>query len=196
MPFYSCIKLYSDDVPTVVKKLERHFVRSIYELCSACNSDRDQAHWCNPYTFIDEDKETVKKFFGNDINKMLEFIRAPSSETDDAMKRFKKLVELNEHNGEKLNPVISVSDTGRVTSDSVTMDNRFEVLSRFAFDEQKREHNFDEDHREAIKKFEPLFDAVKKSSGGNKTHKLGIKNKNKNKTKSLRHKTGNTINRL
>ena len=198
MPFYSCIKLYSDDVPSVLKKLERHYVRSIYELCSACNRDRDPADWCNPYTFIVEDKETVKSFFGNKLNTMLDFISNPSSDTlqQDAMKRFKKLVELNKDNAAKLNPVISVSDTGLSTSDPVTMDNRFEVLSRFAFAEQKRNHNFDKDPREAINKFEPLFDAVKKSSGGNKTHKLRIKNKNKNKTKSLRHKTGNTINRL
>jgi hypothetical protein len=193
-PFYSCIKLYSDDAPTVLKKLERHYVRSIYELCSACNSNRDPADWCNPYTFIDEDKEKVKAFFKNDINKMLEFIHNPFSVTEDAMKRFKKLVELNEHNGEKLNPVISLSYTGRVTSYPVTMDNRFEVLSRFAFADQKSKHQFNKNPRVAIKQFMPLFDAVIKSSGGNKTHKLRIKNKNK--TKSLRHKTRNTINRL
>ena len=200
-PFYSCIKLYSDDVPTVLKKLERHYVTSIYTLCSSCNRDRDPTDWCNPYTFIDEDKETVKAGFNNSVENMSAFIKDPSTDTlqDEAMKRFKKLVELNKDNFEKLNPVISVSATGNVTSNPVTMDNRFEVLSRFAFADQKSKYKFNkEDPRKAIKKFEPLFDAVQKSSSGNKTHKLRIKNKNKNKnkTKSFRHKTRNTINRL
>ena len=129
---------------------------------------------------------------------MLAFISNPPTDTlqEDAMKRFKKLVELNKDNADKVNPVISVSLKGQSTQHPVTFDNRFEVLSRFAFADQKSKHQFNKNPREAIKQFKPLFDAVQKSSGGNKTHKLRIKNKNKNKTKSLRHKTGNTINRL
>jgi membrane-bound lytic murein transglycosylase len=194
MPFYSCIKLYSDDVQTVLKKLERHYVTSIYTLCSSCNRDRDPSDWCNPYTFIDEDKKTVKEFFENSVDKMSAFISNPKySGEDGAMKRFIKLVELNKDNRKKLNQVSPIGKK-KVTSDLVKMDNQFEVLSRFAFADQKSKHQFNKNPRNAIKTFEPLFDAVKKTSGGNKTHKLRIKNKNK--TKSFRHKTRNTINRL
>ena len=183
VPFYHCITLYSHDPDTILQKLKKHSIISIYTLCRECNNNRDPKFWCNPYTLTDEDVGDLKTRFST-LDKMKKIIDSTSAaSTGDAMKRFTKLVHLNSSNTEKYNPPMSISSSGTITTYPITIDTLLITLSDYAFSEAKKNNNF-----------EPLYE--KKTSGGNKTHKLRIKNKNKNKTNSLRHKTRNTINRL
>jgi hypothetical protein len=185
-PFYDCITLYSDDHTTILQKLNKHSIESIYTLCRQCNNNRDRKYWCNPYTLTDEDVTVVKTEF-NTLTNMKTFIDSTlaasttAASTSAAMKRFTELVHLNSSNTEKYNEPISLSASGTITTYPITIDTLLITLSDYAFSRAKTNNLY-----------KPLYE--KKTSGGNKTHKLRIKNKNK--TKSLRHKTRNTINRL
>jgi hypothetical protein len=194
-PFYHCITLYSDDVDTILQKLKKHSIESIYDLCIKCNDQRDPKFWCNPYTFSDEDVQDVTQFFESNPDEvplllMGAFIKDNNNMSSIdlnnlsiSMQRFKKLVDLNKDNKEKSNKQTTISSDGTVRTYKITMQNRFVVLSNYAFENAKKTN-----------KFERLFEKTTSGGTGKKTHKLRIKLNNK--TKSLRHKTWNAINRL
>jgi hypothetical protein len=187
-PFMKCIQLYSKDISTVFSKLSKHGLRSIYQFCYECNVNRDPDFWCNPYTLIEEDTSAIKKHFSENFDNFKKFIETPILPENPslALQRFKKLVDLNKANPNKLKENVYINPVTReVRKYEITFDNCFSMLSQFAFDQAKKNNNFEQ-------LFESAAAENKKTSGGKKTHKLRIKlNK-----KSLRHKTRNTINRL